>query len=181
MPLGLGWCQGAAAHELAHERMVVGQLLQAPGPKQIRARVADVPEHQGITIEHGCGDRGAHAEQRGVVLGGGVNPQVDVLNGMGQGLFAALQSMEGGDRHCASDLARARTAHPVGDSKDGVREHERILVRLANLPNVAAGSRLADDEHHCVVPGSKIILVEPTASSSPSWSAVSAAIRSPLT
>ena len=120
VPLGLGWCQRATAHELAHERMVVGQLLEAPGPKQIRARVADVPEHQGITIEHGCGDRGPHAEQRGVILGGGVNPQVDVLNGMGQRLFSALKSMESGDGHCASDLARARTAHPVGDSKDGV-------------------------------------------------------------
>ena len=62
--------------------------------------------------------------------------------------------MEGGDGHGAGDLTRARTAHPVGNSKDRVREHERILIRLANLPNVTAGSRLADDEHHCVVPGS---------------------------
>ena len=100
---------------------------------------------------------------------------------MGQRLFAALQPVESGDGHGAGDLARTSATHPIGDSKDRVREYERILVRLANLPNVAAGSRLADDEHHCVVPGSKIILVEPTASSSPSWSAVSAAIRSPLT
>jgi len=73
---------------------------------------------------------------------------------MGQRLFAALQSMEGGDGHGAGDLARTSATHPIGDSKDRVREHERILIRLANLPNVAAGSRLADDEHHCVVPGS---------------------------
>ena len=58
---GLLGRQRAAAHELAHQRVVVGELLQHAVAQQVGARVADVPEGDAPVVHQRGGDRGAHA------------------------------------------------------------------------------------------------------------------------
>ena len=145
--LGLLRRELAAADELGHERVVVGELLELAVAQQVRARVADVPDRdEVVAADERDGHRRAHPGDGRVVRGPVVDAAVrladqapDELLGLGRGDRLALRerARERGRGDRRGDLAGLRAAHPVRDGEEGRLADERVLVAAP----LAAGVR----------------------------------------
>ena len=149
--LGLFGGQLAAAHHLAHERVVVGELLELCVAEQVGARVADVPERHGVLVDVGRRERRPHAGALLVLGRLAVDEAVGLLGQRRQPLLGraavgqpAAQAVDDGAR---GNLARLRTAHPVRHGEHRRVREERVLVGAPRAPGVRVREEVGDAEH----------------------------------
>ena len=178
--VGLLGRQPSAPHEVADERMVVGELLQLAVADPVGPGVADVADRDPTSREQRRRHRRPHAGEVRV----GVRPVVDaavrLLDDRLQALVrrepvGLVELAESGGCEPGGDLAGLRPAHPVRDGEERRVEDVRVLVPPANLAGVGAACALAQPHR------SYRSSVSPTWTRSPSWSRLRPSMRSPFT
>jgi acetylglutamate kinase len=139
--LGLLRGELPAAHELTHERVVVGELLELAVTHAVGARVADVGEGDLAVAHVGRGEGRAHARALGVRRRPLVNPVVGLARQVGQtGLrrdavwHAAVERFHHDARR---HLAPAGAPHAVRDGEQGRLRERAVLVGPAFAAGVA--------------------------------------------
>jgi hypothetical protein len=140
--------QGPLPHQVGHQAVVVGELLELPDRVAIDPRVAHVGDRQdlfAVFVDHGQRHhRGAHAGEFRVGGGGLVDGLVGPLDGVDQPVDGAVgeAASEGlaGDRR--RHVTAAVAAHAVGDGPqaDVVAGHVVVVVRGAHAPDVCGAS-----------------------------------------
>ena len=143
MDLGLGLGDLAGLHHAVHERVVVRQLAERARAQQVRAAVPDVREPDGAPFDLRGGERGTHPAHVPVLLRPGEDRAVRLTHLLGERRVALaeerLDRLEGELRR---DLAPAVTPHPVGDRVEGGLDEVRVLVALADPPDVGRDADL---------------------------------------
>jgi hypothetical protein len=119
MGAGLLRVELAAPDELLDQRVVTGQALEPIVAIPVEPAVADVAGDDVRVLDQHRGERGAHSGPRVVGLGELVDLAVRLAGRLRQPLLGsparATAVREGLHRDPGRDLARARTAHSIGD------------------------------------------------------------------
>ena len=129
-------------------------------------------------LDEGDGDRRAHARAGGVLGRRPVHAPVRLLDQLRHLLLAASGAsalLERGGREPRRDLARLRSAHPVGDSEQRRLYDVGVLVPSA-LPAGVRPARYPPHDH-----ASNRRSVSPMRTTSPSFSRLGPSSRTPLT
>ena len=148
--LGLLLGQLAAGHELADQRVVLGQADELAVAQQIGAGVADVGDDHLVVVDVGGRRRRAHAVQRLVRPRLVVDPLVGLLDDAGERLGERAVGqlvVERAHRDLRRDLAGLRPAHAVGDHEQRRAHEEVVLVALALTAEVGGVPVLCDAQH----------------------------------
>src|SRR6266511_473767 len=142
---------------LVDERVVLGDLVDAPLPQEVAAAVADVRDERGRGVHEDRRDRRAHPGELRLALRGPVDDGAGLLDRLpqkvrhprvvGAARAEALRLVlarvrdgvpDGLDREPRGGAATRVAAHAVGDDEEAARgvDEERILVVVAALPDV---------------------------------------------
>jgi hypothetical protein len=151
---GLLGGEAAPADQLAHHRVVGGELVKGAVAQQVGAAVAHVDELQvAVAGDGGGGHRCAHAPQAGVGGGPLQDGRVRLPDGAGQragrlpGLVepAVVEGRQRLHRSRRGDLAALVAAEPVGDREHAPAAEIAVLVAGPDLSDV--GPREAAQAH----------------------------------
>ena len=178
--VGLLGREPSAPHEVADERVVLGQLLQLAVADPVRARVADVAERDPSAREEGRRHRRPHAGDVGV----GPRPLVDAPVRLLDDRLHPLVGREPVGLVVLAEAAAARReatspacAPPMPSATGEQRrvEDEGVLVPAADAARVGPACALAQPHR------SNRSSVSPTWTRSPSCSRLRPSMRSPFT
>ena len=144
MVLGLLRCEHAALDELRDEGVIARQLLDRAVAHQVAARVADVPDRDdpGVLVDERDRCDGAHPGRLRILDRALPDPPVRLLDQRDErvgspyvpGPFLQRRGCE-----LRRDLARAGSAHAVGDGEERWLADEGVLVPQAPPPGVGHG------------------------------------------
>jgi hypothetical protein len=133
--------------------LVLRDLLERPIAKEVRTRVSDVSQADGVAREQQGRQGSAHAVEVGVVVDvpahGRVGPD-DGVTQLGEHIISGVALVERrqlGDHERGGDLACGVAAHPVGQRQQPGSRVGGVLVVLALVPAVGGG-RVAQVDRH---------------------------------
>src|SRR6266516_6757642 len=144
MRLGLLWRELAAADELCHERVILGQLLELAVADQVGARVADVTDPHAVAVHERDRHRRAHARDGCVVGLALVDAPVCLLDQSVDPLPAVASAVarivaERCRSEARGDLAGLRAADSVGHGEERRLADVGVLVEPAPAPGIRGG------------------------------------------
>ena len=170
----------ARADEIGDERVVVGELLEAPVAEEVGAGVADVADDDARARDERGRDRRPHARRVRVARRPRVDATVRLLDDGAQARLGVervrlVEVAERARREPRRDLSRLGAPHPVGDGEQRGLADEGVLVAPAHAARVRQPRD--GDELHATTRS----VVSPMRSRSPSVSRSRPSMRRPFT
>lgn len=136
--LGLFGREGAAAHQLRHHRMVVGDLTQRAVTPQVGPRVAHMHQLKPVVLDQGGRNGGAHAGLLGVLLGEGPDIGVGRPHRVTDLAHGGRPPDRGHtiDGNLGRHLTGLGAAHAIGNRNHRSACQESVLVVVAHPAGV---------------------------------------------